>query len=124
MTDVVPPIVISCCISQTISMDCMTGFLPVAQHSQAWRIFLDAAEESLVIVNCLQGNQNPKRMAPTDNVRDMTSCAATNQKEKNCGNCKVPGQTKTQCAETERERPKQKARKGVVSMRMYITMTC
>jgi hypothetical protein len=51
-----------------------------------------------------------KRMAPMDNVRYCTL-----KRNKKCGNCRVAGHTKAEYAETEQERPKEKARKGVVS---------
>jgi hypothetical protein len=61
-----------------------------------------------------------EKMAPTDNVRDTAAAAA--KKQKKCGNCGLTGHTKAQCAATERERPKKKARKGVVSNANLVNM--
>jgi hypothetical protein len=61
-----------------------------------------------------------QKRAQTDNERDTSSDAA---KQKKCGNCKVAGHsTKAQCAKTEQERPKKKARKGFISNANLVNM--
>ena len=61
-----------------------------------------------------------EKMAPTDNVRDTAAIAT--KKQKKCGNCGLTGHTKVQCAATEREKPKKKARKGVLSTVNLVNM--
>jgi hypothetical protein len=61
-----------------------------------------------------------EKMAPTDNLRDTASCLV--KRKNKCGNCGVAGYTKAECAETEWERPKKEARKGVMFNANLVSM--